>query len=183
MIRILYLFLGLIIFGEAHSQGGIQWIDNLPSSYVPLDVSYFDRKANESQQRFDANQQKYYQLKNWIANLRTQTNDQQFNNSLSYYERELDALIPRYSGNLAMATRDLNEIQSSISTLIQQYNQAIEYQSRRDTPSLSNLLSSFKAVSYQNYNASADILSESTSCNHTVNLFENGIQFRVVPTK
>jgi len=141
-----------------------------------LDISYYDRKANESQQKFDSNQQKFYQLKNWIENLKTQTNDAAFNRTLLYFSNELDALIPRYSGNLALATRDLYEIENGINSAIRQYNnQAMQIQDSRRKVELEELISIKTSQEYFRYNAITDVTSKTYQCNFIVKLYKNGV--------
>lgn len=106
-------------------QSGVKKIKTLENPYVGIDVDYYDRKAKEMQSKFDKNQEKYYKIKMWISNLKGQTDEQQFLNSMSYYSKKLDGLIDKYHGNLALATADLYEIEIGINDEINKYNNRV----------------------------------------------------------
>lgn len=112
------------------------------SSYTPMSSSEISNVAMTLQKRYDANQKYLYNMKKWILELKPQISEESF---LTRLDKEYNDLTKIEDGDLARATKYLNQTENAIREIISDYNVWVNKQ---------NTASSSKTQTDENTNSS-----------------------------
>lgn len=93
------------------------------AKFKPITSSEIMRVPLALQKKYDENQKYLYQLKKWIIELQTQIKVEKYNILL---EDEYDFLTSIEDGDLARATKILNDSELNIMKIIKEYNNYVE---------------------------------------------------------
>jgi len=115
------------------------------SSFKPISSSEISNVAMTLQKRYNANQKYLYNMKKWILELKPQISEETF---LTRLDKEYKDLTKIEDGDLARATKYLNQTENAIREIISDYNIWVN---KQNTSSTSNTTSDEKSNSSLNY--------------------------------
>jgi tetratricopeptide (TPR) repeat protein len=115
------------------------------SSYTPMSSSEISNVAMTLQKRYDANQKYLYNMKKWILELKPQISENGF---LSRLDKEYNDLTKIEDGDLARATKYLNQTENAIREIISDYNIWVNQQNNNNQSNSSNSQNNDVNVNY-----------------------------------
>lgn len=115
------------------------------SSYKPMSSSEISNVAMTLQKRYDANQKYLYNMKKWILELKPQISEPSF---LTRLDKEYNDLTKIEDGDLARATKYLNQTENAIREIISDYNIWVNKQNASNTSNSTSNKNSNSSVNY-----------------------------------
>ena len=132
LLSIIFMLISIVAFAQN------RYSKVTTSSYTPMSSSEISNVAMTLQKRYDANQKYLYNMKKWILELKPQISEESF---LTRLDKEYNDLTKIEDGDLARATKYLNQTENAIREIISDYNVWVNKQntaSSSNTPSNEN---------------------------------------------
>ena len=126
LLSIIFMLISIVAFAQN------RYSKVTTSSYTPMSSSEISNVAMTLQKRYDANQKYLYNMKKWILELKPQISEESF---LKRLDKEYNDLTKIEDGDLARATKYLNQTENAIREIISDYNVWVN---KQNTASLSN---------------------------------------------
>ena len=139
LLPIIFMLISFIAFAQN------RYSKVTTSSYKPMSSSEISNVAMTLQKRYDANQKYLYNMKKWILELKPQISEQSF---LSRLDKEYNDLTKIEDGDLARATKYLNQTENAIREIISDYNIWVNKQNASNTSNSTSNKNSNSSVNY-----------------------------------
>lgn len=139
---IFFSFLLISIFGYSQVN---RYSTVTPSRYEPRSYDELSVVAMTLQKRYEANQKYLYDLKKWILELKPQISEQQFLNRL---DKEYKDLTDIEDGDLARASKYLQQTENAVREIISDYNVWVNQQNTQKQSSSSSTQNNNSSQNY-----------------------------------
>lgn len=139
---IFFSFLLISIFGYSQVN---RYSTVTPSRYEPRSYDELSVVAMTLQKRYEANQKYLYDLKKWILELKPQISEQQFLNRL---DKEYKDLTDIEDGDLARASKYLQQTENAVREIISDYNVWVNQQNTQKQSSTNSNQNNTSSQSY-----------------------------------